>query len=36
MNFSHVGFIVQQVLGIIGSQIEAYEVSNIVGICTNL
>jgi hypothetical protein len=36
MNFYYVGFIAQQVLGIIGFQIEAYKVFNIVGIHTNL
>jgi hypothetical protein len=36
MKFSYVEFIAQQVLGIIGSQIEAYKVVNIVGIHTNL
>jgi hypothetical protein len=36
MKSSYVGFIAQQVLGIIGLQIEACKVFNIVGIHTNL
>jgi hypothetical protein len=36
MNFSYVGFKAQVVVAIIGSQIEAYKVFNIVGIRTNL
>jgi len=36
VQFSHVGFVAQQILGIVGSQIEAKRVFSIAGICTNL
>jgi hypothetical protein len=36
VQFSYVGFVAQQTLGIVGSQIETKWVFNIVGICTNL
>ncbi len=34
VHFSYVGFVAQQILGIIGSQIEAKRVFNITSICT--
>jgi hypothetical protein len=35
-HFSYVAFIAQQVLGIVGSQMEVKRIFNIVNICTNL
>jgi len=35
-HFSYVEFVARQILGIVGSQIEANRVFNIVGICMNL
>jgi hypothetical protein len=35
IQFSYVGFVTQQILGIVGSQIEAKRVFSIAGICTN-
>ncbi len=34
--FSYVTFVARQILGIVGSQIEAKKAFNIAGICTNM
>jgi hypothetical protein len=36
MHYSYVGFVAQQILGIVGFQIEVERVFNIATICTNL
>jgi hypothetical protein len=36
VHYSYVGFVAQQILGIVGSQIEVQRVFSIVNICTNL
>jgi hypothetical protein len=36
VQFSYVGFVDWQILGIVGSQIEVEKVFNIINICTNL
>ncbi len=36
IQFSYVGFVAPQILGIVGSQIKAERVFNIAGICINL